>query len=168
MLFCIDCVRTVPGLDSAISELRPAREAGAPSRSPPVPPCAPAMPPPGCAPMDAVCLPPCPSLPLPSQDKNTPLHLAAYNGHDAACRVLVDAGADVMAVDRVSLCMCVMMSGWLLWVYVMLWVCVCAGTGRRGRWSRACKWLAGQGGWFGRFTLGAVSRDLDGIKRQCL
>ena len=44
--FCIDCVRTVPGQDSAISELRPAREAGAPSRSPPVPPCAPAMPPP--------------------------------------------------------------------------------------------------------------------------
>ena len=87
-------------------------------------------------------------------------------GHDAACRVLVDAGADVKAEDSVSLCVCVMMSGWLLWVYVMLWVCVCAGTDGRGRRAAGRRVAGGGGGWFGRFTLGAVSRDLDGIRRR--
>ena len=95
--------------------------------------------------MDAVCLPPSLSLPLPSQDKDTPLHNAAMNGHDAACRVLVDAGADVKAENVVSLCVCVMMSGWLLWVYVMLWMCVCAGTDGRGR-RAAGRRVAGGGG----------------------
>jgi len=33
--------------------------------------------------------------------KCTPLHLAATNHHEAACRVLVEAGADVEALDIV-------------------------------------------------------------------
>jgi len=35
-------------------------------------------------------------------DQKTPLHLAAFNGHEAACRVLIEAGAKVDAKDSVS------------------------------------------------------------------
>jgi len=34
---------------------------------------------------------PCP------QDESTPLHLASSSGHEAACRVLIEAGAEVNA-----------------------------------------------------------------------
>jgi hypothetical protein len=36
------------------------------------------------------------------QDGHTPLHIAAYKGHDAVVRVLVEAGADATAKDKVS------------------------------------------------------------------
>jgi len=38
----------------------------------------------------------------PLQWQYTPLHRAAVNGHEAACRVLVEAGAKVDALDDVS------------------------------------------------------------------
>ena len=33
-------------------------------------------------------------------DKRTPLHVAACGGHVAICKLLIDAGADILAVDR--------------------------------------------------------------------
>jgi len=39
----------------------------------------------------------------PAQYQNTPLHLAAEYGLVAACRVLIKAGANVDAIERVSL-----------------------------------------------------------------
>ena len=36
------------------------------------------------------------------QDKKTALHLAIESGHDKVCQVLLQAGADVQATDRVS------------------------------------------------------------------
>ena len=36
------------------------------------------------------------------QDDSTPLHIAANRGHDAVVRILVEAGADVTAKDKVS------------------------------------------------------------------
>ena len=41
------------------------------------------------------------STPQP-QDQNTPLHHAAENGQEAACRVLIEAGAKVDAKESVS------------------------------------------------------------------
>jgi len=46
---------------------------------------------------------PCCSLDFLSQDQSTPLHWAAENGHEAACRVLIEAGAYVDCVTSVSL-----------------------------------------------------------------
>ena len=40
------------------------------------------------------------------QHQRTPLHGAASNGHEAACRVLIEAGANVNAMNGVS-CDCV-------------------------------------------------------------
>ena len=40
--------------------------------------------------------------PPPPQVQLTPLHLAARNKHEAACRVLIEAGAKVYALDGVS------------------------------------------------------------------
>ena len=34
----------------------------------------------------------------------TPLHWAAYNGHTAAIEMLINKGADINAVDKVSIC----------------------------------------------------------------
>ena len=39
----------------------------------------------------------------PPQTRRTPLHSAAMNGHEAASRVLIDAGAKVNAESNVSL-----------------------------------------------------------------
>jgi len=43
-----------------------------------------------------------PPLLFSPQDQFTPLHHAAMNGNEAACRVLMEAGAKVDAEDEVS------------------------------------------------------------------
>ena len=42
------------------------------------------------------------TLGLPPQDKSTPLHRAAYQGHEAAARLLLEARADTNAKANVS------------------------------------------------------------------
>ena len=45
------------------------------------------------------------------QDQETPLHRAACSGHSGTAQVLVEAKADVNAVDEV--CMCGRGRGWM-------------------------------------------------------
>ena len=42
------------------------------------------------------------AAPVSSQDKHTPLHLAALKGHAEVAKTLLDAGANVHATDKVS------------------------------------------------------------------
>ena len=42
------------------------------------------------------------AAPVSSQDKSTPLHLAAHKGHAEVAKALLAAGANVHAMDKVS------------------------------------------------------------------
>ena len=54
-----------------------------------------------------------------TQEKSTPMHLAARNGHTGAIRLLAAHNGDVNAHDKVCVCVCVC-------AYVC--VCVCVGV----------------------------------------